>query len=471
MNRSGLGAGAYAVLASVALATGLMLLSFSGGIFSLTGQALQDDGSGGLDPGLDGVDPPETGLNTSEYIDEETARQAADSDIVRGLARGLFEFLSGQDLSPPDDLGINGSVNVSDVNGTIPDGEVGGTNVTGDPGDGANITDGNASDGGTGETDASDGGGEDGSNVTDGGDDDTDTTDGQQDTNATDGSEEPRDNGTDDGSQTDPGGQNASMPDDNASSSGGFLSDMVERFADVLGGSDEGSDDGETSGQQDRSDRQQDDGDAGVGRGLPSLGDLRGLMVPLAVLGLAIGGLLAYRSDKGWREIVRMLVRRARSFITSLPDLVRRVLVRMVAGVISVTRSVWRAAGRLVSAPVKTLQEAWSAVLELLDRIRVWLRTIRQRSVRENVDVLLHSGGNDLEGLDRLWIRLKEAVGAGAGSMTPVEVGRAAIEQGFPEETIEEIVAALRQRKYSSRVLEGVDVDRWERALWGDDGV
>jgi hypothetical protein len=463
------------MIASMALATGLVLLSFSGGIFSLTGQALQEDGSTGLDPDLDGVEPPETGINASQYIDEETARQAADSDIVTKLARGLFEFLSGQDLEPPTDIGGNGSIRPDDgsVNGTdganasLPDGEGGGeTNATDGTGDGGNVTDGNATDGDgtTGGTNATDG--DAGPNMT-GGQDDTNTTGDDQDTNMTDGSDDRPQNETDD-SQTDPGGQNASMPDGNASSSDGFLSDMVQRFADVLGGSGQ---DG-TSPDDRESGSGQQDGDSGDDGGMmQSLGGLKALLVPLVIVGLAVGGLLVYRSDKSLKEIVKMLLDRAGSFVRSLPDLLGRSIVRAVSAVIAAMERLWDAAVRLVHAPGETVQRAWAIVLERLEQVRSWVAAVRERSVRENVDMIVHGSMEELEGLDRLWMRLKEAVGIEDGSMTPVEVGWAAIEHGFPRETVEEIVAALRERKYSSRARDTIDIDRWERALWGDDDV
>lgn len=461
----------YALLASGALMAGLLLLSIAGTPFSLM------EGSG-QQPSLDPQDLEllENGsIDPSEYVDQETAQDAAeaaaDSGMIRSIARRLFELLSGQQIRPPGGEGLpNGTgMNGTDGNRTL---EEGNTTDGGDGGGSSNqtIDDGN-------ETDTSGNETVDDTNQTGGGSDQT--SDGNE--TGTDDQQQPG-NETDDGSQQDDGGADGDQGTDDTNSSAGedgFLQGLMDGLSSVFNGSGSqesptdptsnrsgtGSDTGQEGGTEDT---QQDD--AGAGRDGPLLDRLWEIAPYLLALALLIVAVMFYRSDADARTFLRRLLERLRRFITVIPDLFRHLIVDTISFLIAKVRALYRFIVRLVRRPVLTLREMGRSLRSRIQDTVSAAGRMRERGLRGCVDAIAGKGA-ERDGLDRLWYRLKQELGlGGALSVTPAEVRELALRNHLPQGPVDELVEAFRQEKYTAEGYpETIDMEAWERALWGEE--
>lgn len=478
MNRStGSADATYALLASVAMMAGLLLLSVAGTPFSLM------EGSGpqaSLDP--QDLDIPENGsIDPSEYVDQETAQDAAeaaaDSGAVESIARSLFELLSGQYMGSPGDGLSNGT-----VNGTRDGNRTDGSGNT--TGDGADAGSGNETSTDGNQTDPDDGQTTDGNETTDGnqttGEDQTGT-----DGNDTGAGQQPSGNETDDGGQQDDGGDDRQGQDDTNSSDGedGFLQGLMDGLSSVFNGSDgsqesptepdsnrsgTGSDTGQDTGSDDT---QQDDAGAGQEDG-PLLDRLWEIAPYLLALALLIVAVMFYRSDADARTFLARLLERLRRFITTIPDLFRRLVVDTISVLIAKVRAMYRFIIRLARRPVLTLRELDRSLRERVQDAVTASRRLRERGVRGCVDALRGKDTDrDRDGLDRLWHRLKQELGLGdTPAVTPAEVRELALRDQLPRGPVDELVEAFRQEKYTADGYPGtIDMEAWERTLWGED--
>jgi len=466
----------YALITAAAIMTGLVLLSVAGTPFSLMGESGQQ---ASLDPG-DVEVPGNVSVDPSKYVDEETARSAAeaagDSGLVKTIARKVFELVSGQDLAGSLPSNMSGGLNGSGQQGT--------TNNSGGTGDGS-LSDSNGSTGGDNQT-VSRGNGSTGS-----GEGNQTTDDGNQtgsgDGNQTDGGgEDTTGNGTDGGSQDPMNDTQDSGDDTGQGNSTGFLSGIMETLSSVLGGSENATapDQDQDQGQQDTGDAQQDQGqqdqqdsqqdedgteESGTETQQQSLRErATGILPYLLAAALLVLAVMFYRSDADAKTFLQRLLERTKDVITDVPDLFRRSVVRAVSTVLAKLRALGRFCVRLAYRPVETVQGLVQRIRERLIAAQDEIQQLRAAGL-DGLVASLRGQEPDRDRLEQLWFRLKDELGLSEASVTPAEVQELALQEGLPEGPATELVEAFRQEKYTTAGYpHTLDMDAVERSLWGD---
>jgi hypothetical protein len=258
-----------------------------------------------------------------------------------------------------------------------------------------------------------------------------------------------------DPSQPDPGNlTEPSRPQKNGSQDGrhdqgGFLSSLLENsfglFNDLFSG---GSESGETKKQEDRQSNKDGGSKKGeLGNMIPDLGMIPSL---IGLIGLLTAAIIIYRSDSSPVEILKAVLRRVKLFILGIPDLFRRAVVGLVNSSISLIRSLVEKLRKLVYSPrlfFEKLKQKWRRRAE---KVEEETEEIGDKGVKEYFKERFTEAGEQLEGIDRVWLNLKEKAGLGRKtSLSPREVGDKA-RKDLPESMVDEIVDAFRLEKYSS---------------------
>jgi hypothetical protein len=274
-------------------------------------------------------------------------------------------------------------------------------------------------------------------------------------------------------SQPDPGNlTEPSGPQRNESSEkqqgGGFLSSLLENssglLSDLFSG---GSESGETTDQEkSQSSKDGEENKREIGNLIPDLGMLLPLIGLISILTAAI---IVYRSDSSPGELLKAFLRRLKLFIIGIPDLFRRAVVGIVNSTISLVRSLAEKLEKLIRSPrlfFEKLKEKWRRRAE---KVEEETEEIGDKGVKEYVKERFTEASENLKGIDRVWLNLKEKAGIGRKtSLSPREVGEKARED-LPGGMVEEIVDAFRLEKYSSQSFGEKDrVREWLEDLEDD---
>ncbi len=457
-SKKGLANSAAALATSTALAAGLMLLSFSGNPYSLAGQTAQQSGANATGQNLDF--PGNRSINTSDVPRNALSNTSIpqNNDLVTTVAKSLFKFLSGKQIEPPQgqlkpNISRNRTGNQTlpenmtdpDTNTTENITEPGEPNIT-EPEE-PNITDPNITEPPVNQTP--------GMNVSKeqlgfaakliktlsglfGGGDKPQTN--QTLDNQTLGNQTPPGNQS---KPEEPPRQNSTDPEppqDNQTS--------------------QTPENNETDQQQEKDEKKQ---------GLPDI-NLKNLLPILGVLAAAALVLLFYRSDKDGKQFLRTLINRAKHFVYSIPDLFRRTIVNSISFIYRKIHAVYELAVKIAKAPAKTLRSIKNSILQKIRRYRTRANRIKQRSVKQNLEVLLKGQQETFEGLDEVWHELKtRSKLKGETTVTPAEVRAEAVKQNLPEETVDQVVDAFRHEKYTAEGYpDMLNISEWEGDLRGD---
>ncbi len=461
-SKKGLANSAAALATSTALAAGLMLLSFSGNPYSLAGQTAQQSGANATGDNLDF--PGNRSLNASDVPRNALSNTSIpqNQDLVTTVAKSLFKFLSGKNIEPPQgQLQPNISENMTG-NQTLPE------NMT-DPDSNTteNITE------------------PDRPNITE------PDPENISEPNIT----EPPINQTPDINQTSLNGTKESL---------GFAAKLIKSLKGLFSGEQdlpqnnqtpsqnqtqpenqteppseppqenstdpEPPEDNETSQtpEEGNNTQQSDDKDQQK-QGLPDI-NLKNLLPILGLLAAAALALLFYRSDKDGKEFLKAVFNKVRNFVYSVPDLFRRTIVNSISFIYSKTNALYILAVRIAKAPAKTLRSIKNRIIQKIQYYRGRMNRVRQRSVKQNLEVLLKGQQETFEGLDEVWHELKtRSKLKGETTVTPAEVRAEAVKQNLPEETVDQVVDAFRHEKYT---VEGcpdmLNISEWEGDLRGD---
>ena len=462
-SKKGLANSAAALATSTALAAGLMLLSFSGNPYSLAGQTAQQSGANTTGEDLDF--PGNRSLNTSDVprnaLNNTSIPQ--NQDLVTTVAKSLFKFLSGKQIEPPQgQLQPNISENMTG-NQTLPE------NMT-DPD--SNTTE----------------------NMTE--PEEPNITEPDPENISEPNITEPPINQTPDINETSLNGTKESL---------GFAAKLVKSLTGLFGGEQDLPQDNQTSTQnqtppenqseppseppqqnstdpeppqdnetsqspdEENNTQQSQEDNQNQESGLPEF-NLKNLLPILGVLGAAALSLLFYRSDKDGKEFLKAVINKVRNFVYSIPDLFRRTIVNSISFIYSKINALYALAVRIAKAPAKTLRSIKNRIIQKIQYYRGRLNRVRQRSVKQNFEVLLKGQQETFEGLDEVWHELKtRSKLKGETTVTPAEVRAEAVKQNLPEETVDQVVDAFRHEKYT---VEGypdmLNISEWEGDLRGD---
>lgn len=461
-DRKGVANSTYAVLTSTALITGLMLLSFSGNPYSLADSVGQQSPNTSINNGAGNLSMPEnSSVNASNYLNpgNESRSIKQNQDIVTKLAKGLFEMISGQKLTKADNntLSNRSGSNLSE-NQTL----------EGNKTQNENITSPN-------KTDSPDLSG---------------NTSVENDTQNISGS--PPVNETFNQSEF-----NQSMQKENST---GFLAGLAKTISNLFNPDSQPSSNqtslnqtqtpdqnqtsnpktndtsstptqetGKESKTEENKTQQNNNPESSTQQKLQGI-NTQLLAALLALIALIAALILFYRSDKNGKEFLKALIGKIKSAVTSIPDLFRRSIVNTVSLIISKINALITLAKKIARKPSITAKNILESIKEKIRLFNNYFNRARQRTVKQNLLLLLKGKEENYEGLDHVWHELKKKLGLeNETTMTPAEVRAEAIKQNFPDETVSEIVEAFRKDKYSSQSYTGkIDFSKWDKDLQGD---
>lgn len=472
-NRKGLGNSVFALITSASLITGLTLLSLTSSPYSIAANATQNQST---NPDMSNISLPEnTSVNASNYVNREQAQNLASKnpDLVTSIAKKLFELMSGKQLQPPQP----GNISMGGNNTTLPE------NIT------ENITE--PSENITKPSNTTE-------NNTTGNETETETpSDNPENSTDSDNTTEPQ-NTTDNQTSPEQEGNNTfNNTFDGFNQTGGnttaenlgFLQQIAKTFSQLFTGEETGSKNQTSDSQQNQSDQpepeqpqepenpdqngSQTEDDKSQQQQTESSPLSNIPVLPLtAVLAASFLAVIYYRSDKDGKEFLKTLLNRLKSVVTSIPDLFRRTVVNTVSFVIDRMKGLADFIVALAHKPGKTVNRIKEATVQKINRLKNWLKTVRNRSVKENLKIALKGGETEsYEGLDQVWYRLKQKLKLeNSKTVTPAEVRAEAIRQGLPDQTVEKVVDAFRREKYSSEGYPGeLEISKWNRDLDGDE--
>ena len=431
-NRKALANSFYALAASMSLVAGMTALSITD-----PAQEVETPGSIGSPEIPGNISLP----GNSSLPDSNTSTPAGnisvpqnvtvrEDGLIAGIARGIFEALSGQKLKPPDTNLSIGNVSAGNISTGNQTSTPSGGNNTGPEG---NIT------------------------------------------------EPPELNGT-------PPELNGSIPE--GSGDQGFLSGMLKQLSQMfnfsaspdqgLNSSQNPEEDPRNPDEPERPDQPDNPDESGKpddsqessqqNPGLPELPDNLLLLVAGVLLVAVV--FLGHRSDVDMKALLRAMAVKAKDFVVSIPDLFRRTVVRIAMGITGIIRRMTEIIAGLARTPVRTLEKILDAWRNRARLFRDKTSEIKERGMSSTIKSMLPGASTPEEGLAKIWFMLRKAAGLQKErSLTPAEIGERARDQGVDPATVEEVVEAYRWEKYAPEGFDGkLKLDEWERNLGGDDG-
>jgi len=463
IEKKGLANSTAALATSTALAAGLMLLSFSGNPYSLAGQAGQQTGGNMTDGNK--TQFPVNQTPSPDQVPNEMLQNTSvpkDNDLITSIAKSVFKAFSGTQPQIPENMPVNTTGNTTQ-------------NITDNNTDNNTQLPGNKTEPDINQTD----------NLTE---------------NITEPQEEFNDTNT-----TEPPLNDSSL---NVSEEQlGFAAKLVKNIMQVFGGGSqtdtqksqtngttgnqtgdstenrtqpdpENSTDPKQPEQNNQTSPEQNETkqtssksnekkeDRGI---LPDIG-LK-ILIPLITLIAGVLTLLTYfRSDKDAKEFLKALAEKIENFIYSIPDLFRRTVVNIVSFAYSKFQALKNLMIRIIKAPAETIANIRENLGRKIEKIRIRLNRLNQRSLRQNLEVIVKGQQTTYEGLDEIWHELKvKTMMKNDTTVTPAEVRAEAVKKNLPQETVDQIVEAFRQENYTAAGYpDMLDISKWEKDLKGD---
>lgn len=438
MPRKGLKNSSYALVITLAFISGLMLLSFSGNPYSLAGQSNMQEIQENVDTEQIQENLPEdTPFNAGNYLN--TGQQNLESpsgsqEIIKAIAEGLMQG-SGDKQREKSSDGNNTSEPSNGGNQTSPS-----QNQTID---GGNQTD-NQEDSETGNQSTEDS------------QENSQEPDSQ---NSTDQNGEKQEDSQNQGNDSIESGTNSSSSDDGGGEeSSGLIQDIAESVSEMFSSnSSQESSQGSQRESQNNQGQSSESGSSSSGI-VDTLSDSkRKLFAVLAVLAALTCIALLYRTDESVEDVLRSILRRLRSFVKSIPDLVTRYVVKSVRFLSQKVMSLNTLIREIIRSPAEKAGDLQLWLKEKLDQFKELLQASRDEGLHKVLGNFVGSENRSLSGLDRLWLDFKIMLGLrDSSSRTPEEVRREAYRQEMPQEKVDSIVEAFRREKYSS---EGIEKD------------
>ncbi len=187
----------------------------------------------------------------------------------------------------------------------------------------------------------------------------------------------------------------------------------------------------------------------------------------LGALLLIFAAAVIYRYRENSKNLLKTIIETLRDAVIEIPDFFRRLTVATIETATGAFRTLMKKLKALIRSPAKFLtrmKEAWKQRVEKAEE------EAEKISQKGPVNYLKgEEKQKQPEGIEKVWLRLKEAAGLEKeSSLTPEEVRKKASEK-IPEEVVAEVAEAFRWEQYSSQGYPGeLKTDEWMKEVEKD---